>query len=95
MRDPVAQSTLPLPPPLADGGMPRVDEKVELDAMHREIARELETRRRIYPQWVRTGKLTQDVADHRIRILERVITLLQRIARHWEASGRHGGRGAG
>lgn len=81
----MTQESLPLPPTVADRGSARVTEIVGLDEMHREVFRELEMRRRVYPQWVQDGRLTLAVADHRIRTLERLVALLQRIERHWQA----------
>ncbi|MBC7447436.1 MAG: hypothetical protein H7330_05200 [Hymenobacteraceae bacterium] len=34
-----------------------------------ELERELTTRERVYPQWVRDGKITQPTADHRLQVL--------------------------
>ena len=34
-----------------------------------ELERELTTRERVYPNWIRDGKITQPVAEHRIQVL--------------------------
>ncbi len=39
-----------------------------------ELERELTTRERVYPQWVRDGKLTQPTADHRVQVLRDLLT---------------------
>lgn len=48
-------------------------------AAQRELHRELEVRRRVYPGWVATGKLTRPLADHRIRVIEWLLTLAEAI----------------
>ena len=45
-----------------------------------ELRRELATRQRVYPDWVRTHKLTQATADHRTATLADTITLLEQLA---------------
>jgi len=41
-----------------------------------ELRRELATRQRVYPDWVRIHKLSQQTADHRTRALADTITLI-------------------
>ena len=44
-----------------------------------ELRRELETRERVYPDWVRTNRLTQRTADHRAQVLRDVLADLERL----------------
>ncbi len=45
-----------------------------------EITRELATRRRVYPPWIDSGKISAAVAAHRIACLESVLEYLQPLA---------------
>lgn len=38
-----------------------------------EIERELAMRRRVYPRWVRLGKIRKMDADHRVEVLESIL----------------------
>lgn len=42
--------------------------------------RELKLRRRVYPQWVATGRLRQDTADHEIACMEAIVATLEGLA---------------
>lgn len=44
-----------------------------------ELERELKTRLRVYPGWVRDEKLTPTVADHRIQVIRDVLEDLRRL----------------
>lgn len=37
-----------------------------------EVQRELQIRRKLFPGWVSSGRITQEVADRRIAILEEI-----------------------
>lgn len=39
----------------------------------KEIQRELNMRKRVFPTWVLQGRIKQDVADKRIKIMERIL----------------------
>ena len=41
-----------------------------------ELKRELVMRRNVFPAWVKNGRLTQEVADHRITCMQEAIRLL-------------------
>jgi hypothetical protein len=41
-----------------------------------ELNRELDTRKRVYPDWVRKNKMKKDVADHRIKLIEQAIKIV-------------------
>jgi hypothetical protein len=41
-----------------------------------ELNRELDTRKRVYPEWVRKNKIKRDVADHRIKLIEQAIKIV-------------------
>lgn len=49
-----------------------------------ELERELKMRMRVYPRWVREGKMTQEQMDHRVICLREVIDDFR--ARHAPAS---------
>lgn len=42
-----------------------------------ELERELTTRERVYPRWVRDGKISQQTADHRVQVLRDLIAELR------------------
>jgi len=42
-----------------------------------ELRRELATRHRVYPDWIRAGKLSQRTADHRIAAIAEAIALIE------------------
>ena len=39
----------------------------------KEIQRELNIRKKVFPTWVLQGRIKQDVADKRIKIMERIL----------------------
>ena len=39
----------------------------------KELKRELETRKRVFPTWVLQGRISQNIADKRIKILEEIL----------------------
>lgn len=39
----------------------------------KEIQRELNMRKRVFPTWVLQGRITQQVADKRIKIMEEIL----------------------
>ena len=44
-----------------------------------ELRRELATRQRVYPDWVRQNKLSQQTADHRTQALADAIIMLEHL----------------
>ena len=44
-----------------------------------ELRRELETRERVYPDWVRTSRLAQRTADHREQVIRDVLADLEKL----------------
>lgn len=48
-----------------------------IDEVLKELKRELATRRRVYPNWVAQGKLTQATADHRVEAIEWAIDVIE------------------
>ena len=44
-----------------------------------ELRRELETRERVYPDWVRTSRLAQHTADHREQVIRDVLADLEKL----------------
>lgn len=49
----------------------------KLEASIKELKRELTTRKRVYPDWIRFGKIDQKVADERTEILQWTIDHLE------------------
>lgn len=47
------------------------------DEVLKELKRELGMRRKLYPNWVQQGKLSQQTADHRIDAIEYAIDVLE------------------
>lgn len=45
-----------------------------------EIERELATRRGVYPKWVKLGKISREVAEHRVACLEVALRVLRKDA---------------
>ena len=45
-----------------------------------ELRRELATRHRVYPDWIRAGKLSQRTADHRIAAITGAIALIESLS---------------
>ena len=45
---------------------------INLDMQLACVARELAYRRRCYPKWVATGRMTQDKADYELAVMEAV-----------------------
>ena len=43
----------------------------------RELERELDTRKKVYPRWKLEGKIKSLIADHRIACIEKAIKLLK------------------
>jgi len=50
---------------------------VEVNAVVKELQRELAMREKLYPGWVRDGKLSQKTADHRILAINQAIALVK------------------
>lgn len=38
-----------------------------------ELRREIATRKRVYPGWIRAGRIEQAAADHRVAVLEAIL----------------------
>lgn len=43
----------------------------------KELERELAMRHKVYPEWIRSGKIKRDKADYRIRILTDVVEAIR------------------
>jgi hypothetical protein len=50
---------------------------VEPVQLFQEVERELAVRKDVYPRWVTQRKLTQHQADHRIKCMEDLLTVLE------------------
>ena len=50
---------------------------VRMAAKIAEIEREIKIRQGVYPRWVLAGKLTQELADRRILVLQAILEDLQ------------------
>ncbi len=55
--------------------------EVPIDAQIACIERELGFRERLYPRWVKTAKMTQEIADAEISRMRAVLLTLQRVQR--------------
>lgn len=42
-----------------------------------ELKRELVMRRNVFPAWVKNGRLTQSVADHRLTCMQEAVRLIE------------------
>lgn len=45
---------------------------IGLEEMHKEIVREIVVRRRVYPDWIASGRIDLLAAEYRIAVLETV-----------------------
>lgn len=46
---------------------------ISIDQIIREVRRELNMRKSVYPKWVQAGKLKQIDADHRIAVMQKIL----------------------
>lgn len=56
---------------------------VTIDEMVREVERDITLRRRVYPGWVASKRMSQDKADRQISIMEAVARELQKRRGHF------------
>lgn len=61
------------PPEDLFGEVERVPERVTVATKLAELNRELGFRRRLYPKWVESGRLSAERADAQLRVLEAVL----------------------
>jgi len=54
-------------------------EPIDIDRQIACVRREISMRRRVYPRWVSTGKMTQDEADRQISTMEAVQATLESV----------------
>jgi len=52
---------------------------IDIDRQIACVRREVSMRRRVYPRWVSTGKMTQDEADRQISTMEAVQATLESV----------------
>ena len=60
--------------------MPLNTPKTSITQQLTELRRELQTRQRVYPDWVSSKKLSQATADHRQQVLVDVMATLDAVA---------------
>lgn len=53
----------------------------------KEIERELKMRKKVFPTWVLQGRVKQDVADKRIKIMEEILMDYQEKAKQEDKQG--------
>ena len=46
------------------------------------VRREIAMRRRVYPRWIESGKMTQAKADREIAVMEAVLATLEKLSEH-------------
>lgn len=56
-----------------------MSEPIDIDRQVACVRREISMRRRVYPRWVSTGKMTQDEADRQISTMEAVQATLESV----------------
>ena len=54
---------------------------ITLDEMIREVEREIALRRRVYPNWIASGRLKRDKAERQIKVMEAVTAELNLMRR--------------
>jgi hypothetical protein len=52
---------------------------IDLEAQIREVERELQHRRRLYPRWVQSGRMTERVAERQMAAMEAVLATLRTV----------------
>ena len=60
--------------------------KKSLSELIRELERELATRRRVYPDWIRQHKLQSHTSEHRIACIEQTIEHMKKLEHLEQAS---------
>lgn len=53
--------------------MKRFRQQIELEEMQAEIIRELSVRKRVYPNWIASGKIEEATANFRCLVLEAIM----------------------
>lgn len=48
------------------------------------VRREIAMRERVYPRWVKDGRMTQQKADSELRLMKQVLATLETVARQNE-----------
>lgn len=51
---------------------------ISLEDQIRCVAREIAMRKRIYPRWVNTGRMTREEADREIALMQEVLVTLRK-----------------
>lgn len=59
----------------------------ELDAEIAEAAREVAMRERVYPGWVKAGKMTQHQADRRLGLMRAILKRLKDLKTEYDMNG--------
>ena len=59
--------------------------KISIKHEIKELEREVSMRQRVYPEWIRTGKIRRDEADYRVRVLISAIKRLKLMDRFLES----------
>lgn len=54
-----------------------MSEPVSIEEQFASVEREVRMRRRVYPGWIRAGKMTEEKAEHEIRAMEAVLETLR------------------
>ena len=70
---------LPIFAPVPSDPHGSIGQHCDLLAYEREIHRELELRRKVYPGWVTAGRIDQKTADMRIRLFEKLLQYIKAI----------------
>jgi hypothetical protein len=52
---------------------------VSIDDQRAAVKREIAFRERLYPRWIEKGRMTQEKADHELRVMRAVLQTLERI----------------
>lgn len=60
-------------------GQPQVMQPITIDHQLAEVRREIGLRKRVYPRWVKDGRMTQVAADEQIAAMEAVRSTLERV----------------
>jgi hypothetical protein len=58
---------------------PPLNSHIPLAIQIEEVSRELGARRRLYPRWIREGRLPEEVALHRMLAMEAVLGTLRQL----------------
>lgn len=68
-------------------GSEGIDDYCAILDIEKEIFREIEMRRRVYPRWVAANRMTDAEATDRIAVMQKALALVQKVKAHLQKGG--------